>query len=237
MLMLHTGAEAIDASALLDVPMPPATKSHHPIAHHDVVQMVKFSLGFHGHEITEEHHGIMPDGLRYFGLLTLKSAHGDYTHTVGLRNSNDKSWPIGIAFGSRVFVCDNTAFTGEKVIKRRHTPNAKRDLPALVAEAIEPLHEAKLAMSQQYNRFKAAELGDYEADAAIMQMYRDNVINVQRIANVAEAWDNPPFDWGGKSAWRLFNAATFAMTGRVAEDPRSTQKLHEVVDGVCTRLN
>lgn len=236
-LMLHAGAEAISAATLMELDTPAPTRTHHPLPHKDVVQMVKFSLGFHGHEIMQEDYGIMPDGLRFFGLLTLKSAHGDYTHTVGLRNSHDKSWPIGIAFGSRVFVCDNTAFTGEKVIKRRHTPNAKRDLPGLVAEAIEPLHEARLAMSEQYARFKAAELGDYEADAAIMQMYRSGVINVQRIADVTNAWDNPVHDWGDKTGWRLFNAATFALTGRVAEDPRTTQKLHEVIEGTCTRLN
>jgi hypothetical protein len=46
---------------------------------------------------------------------------------VGLRNSHDKSFPVGIAFGSRVFVCDNAAFIADHVIKRRHTANAKRD--------------------------------------------------------------------------------------------------------------
>lgn len=236
-LLLHAGAEAVEPAALAFLDTPEPTRTHHPIPHNDVVQMVKFSLGFHGHEIVQEDYGVMPDGMRFFGLLTLKSSHGDYSHTVGLRNSHDKSWPIGIAFGSRVFVCDNTAFTGEKVIKRRHTPNAKRDLPALVAEAVEPLHAARIAMSQQYDRFKAVELGDYEADAAIMQMYREGVLNVQRIANVTNAWDNPPHDWGGRTVWRLFNATTFALTGRVAEDPRTTQKLHEVLEGTCTRLN
>ena len=104
-------------------------------------------------------------------------------------------------------------------------------------EPIEPLHQARVAMSEQYDRFKAHEVGDYEADAAIMSMYRNGVINVQRIAQVANAWDNPPHDWGDKTGWRLFNAATYALTGRVAEDPRITHKLHDVVDGVCKRLN
>lgn len=125
----------------------------------------------------------------------------------------------------------------EEIIKRRHTPKAKRDLPALVAEAIEPLYQARLAMSEQYGRFKARELGDYEADATVMQLYREGVINVTRIATVVNAWDNPPHDWGDRTAWRLFNATTFALQGRVAEDPRTTQRLHQVIDGVCKRVN
>jgi hypothetical protein len=61
--------------------------------------------------------------------MTLRSPYDDYTDTVGLRNSHDKSFPIGIAFGSRVFVCDNLAFHGEHVIRRKHTVKAKRELP------------------------------------------------------------------------------------------------------------
>ena len=142
-LCLHTGGEPIAYGALQDLETPEATKSHVPIAHHDVVNMVRYSLGYFGHEITEEHHAVTPDGMRYFGVLMLKSAYGDYTDMVGLRNSHDKKFPIGISFGSRVFVCDNLAFCGDHVIKRRHTANAKRDLPGIVAGVVEPLQEAR----------------------------------------------------------------------------------------------
>jgi hypothetical protein len=52
-------------------------------------------------------------------------------------------------------------------------------------------------------------------DQAIMQMYRSGVINVTRIAEVLDAYENPPHDWGRETAWRLFNATTFALTGRL----------------------
>ena len=42
---------------------------------------------------------------------------------------------------------------------------------------------------------------------------------------------------GNKTAWRLFNAATFALAGKVAEKPDLTKRLHQVIDGVCERLN
>ena len=59
-------------------------------AHHEIVELVRYTLGFYGHEITEEAHAITPDGSRYFGLMSLKSPYGDYTDTLGLRNSHDK---------------------------------------------------------------------------------------------------------------------------------------------------
>ena len=118
-----------------------------------------------------------------------------------------------------------------------YTANAKRDLPGLVAEVIEPLHDARKAQALTFDRYKALPLPDELADQSIMQMYRQGVINVTRIAEVLKAYEEPPHDWGDKTPWRLFNAATFTLTGRVAENPAATRQLHDVIDGVCARLN
>ena len=66
-----------------------------------------------------------------------------------------------------------------------------------------------------------------------MAMYRQGILNVQRIADVVRQWEEPEYDWGEKTAWRLFNATTHALDGRVAENPTVTQALHQVIDGVC----
>lgn len=236
-LMLHAGATPIDYDGLRSLATPVATATHVPIPHHSVVDMVKYSLGFFGHDLLEEHYGVTPDGDRFFGVLSLKSPYGDYTDMVGLRNSHDKSFPISISLGSRVFVCDNLAFVGEHVIKRKHTVNAKRDLPGLVAEIIEPMGEQRKRQALTFERYKGTPLQLDQVDAAIIRMYRQGVINVTKIADVIDAYDNPPHDWGDPTAWRLFNAGTYTLTGRVAENPKGTAKLHEIIDGVCEVLN
>src|ERR1700730_15776245 len=111
----------------------------------------------------EQHHGITKDGLRYFGLLSLRSPYTGYTDTVGLRNSHDKTFPIGIAFGAKVFVCDNLSFIADHVIRRKHTANAKRDLPGLVGELVEPLTEQREAQARTFQHYKAAALTDERA--------------------------------------------------------------------------
>jgi hypothetical protein len=68
-------------------------------------------------------------------------------------------------------------------------------------------------------------------------MYRKDIIGVQRIADVLEQWERPAHDWGDKTAWRLFNAATFALAGKVAEKPDLTKELHTIIDGTCERLH
>lgn len=237
-LMLHAGAEVVDYAALRALQTPDATASHVPIPHHSVVDMVKYSLGFFGHELVNEDYGVTPDGNRFFGVLTLRSPYGDYTDMVGLRNSHDKRFPIGIAIGSRVFTCDNLAFVGEHLIKRKHTANAKRDLPGLVAEVIEPLGEERKRQYDTFERYKATAITDATSDHAILEMNRRGVINLTRIEDVLNAYEKPDFDWGDqRTAWRLFNATTFALTGKVAENPKATRELHDIIDGVCERLN
>jgi hypothetical protein len=232
-LCLHMGAEPVEYGALQALSMPDATESHVPIAHSAVVDMVKYALGFYQHEVVQEDYGVTPDGARFFGVLSLKSAYGDYTDTVGLRNSHDKRFPIGISFGSRVFVCDNLAFSGDHVIKRKHTLNARRDLPGLVAEVVEPLRLQRQEQAETFNVYRRTELDEPEVHHAIMLLYKAGVINLTRIADVLSAYEEPPHDWGAETAWRLFNATTFALTGRVAENPAGTRQLHDVIDRIC----
>lgn len=236
-LIIHAGARHVDYDELRQVDTPNATGTHVPLAHHHLVDMVRFALLFHKHEIVEEHHAIMPDGQKYFGLMTLKSPYGDYQDTLGLRNSHDKSWPVGLAFGAKVLVCDNTSFNGETVVRRKHTINAKRDLPGIVSGIVEPLHQQRLAQAVQFDRYRARPLLEPEVNDCILRMYRKGAININRVPDVLEAYDRPPFDWGDQTAWRLFNAATYALRGRIAEAPQATATLHAVIDGICTKVH
>jgi len=102
----------------------------------------------------------------------------------GLRNSHDRSFPVGIGFGSRVFVYDNMAFMADHVIKRRHTANLKRDLPGIVGELIEPLALHREAQARTLNRYRQTMLTGQQADHAILDLYREGVINIQRVPDV-----------------------------------------------------
>lgn len=231
-LMLHVNAKEVGYDDLRALTTPEPTATHIPIPHYRVVDLIRTTLGMYGHEIIGEHHGITEDGNRYFGLLSLKSTYTGYEDTVGLRNSHDRSFPVGVGFGSRVFVCDNLAFLADTVIKRKHTANLKRDLPGIIGEIIEPLAIQRDRQAKTFDLYKATALTDAHADHAILGMYREGVLNVQRIADVVREWDSPTHDWGDKTAYRLFNAATFALAGRIIESG-STPKLHQIIDGVC----
>src|SRR6266568_748008 len=235
MLNLHSGGELVQYEALREMQTPPATASHVPIEHHRLVDLVRSTLGMFGHEIVAEHHALDADGMRYFGLMESRSTWTGYTDTCGLRNSHDKKFPIGISFGSKVFICSNLAFIGDHVVKRRHTANAKGELPGLLMEIIEPLADHREAQHRTFERYKHTMLTDERADHAVMNMYREGIVNLQRIPDVLKEWQEPSFEefQEARSDWRLFNAATFALTGRVTDNPNATPRLHKVIDGVC----
>jgi hypothetical protein len=104
-------------------------------------------------------------------------------------------------------------------------------LSGLIGEVLEGL----AAQHECLSRYEATALSDESADHAILDFCREGVINVQRIADVVREWDQPSFDYeelAARSAWRLFNAATYTLAGRVFEDTAKTAKLHRIIDGV-----
>jgi hypothetical protein len=238
MLNLHSGGELVPYEAIRKLQTPPATATHVPIEHHRLIELTRVTLGMFGHEIVEEHYALDHDGQRFFGLMELRSPYTGYRDTLGLRNSHDKTFPIGIAFGSAVFVCSNLAFHSDHVIRRKHTANAKRELPGLLMEIIEPLALQRERQAKTIEHYRHAMLTDQQADHITMQLYRAGAINVQRIATVDREWHEPTFDEfkDERSAWRYFNAVTYALDGRVAENPQATRLLHQTIDGVCEHV-
>ena len=97
-------------------------------------------------------------------------------------------------------------------------------------------HRGRLQRERQhltFVRYQATMLTDAQADHAILSMYREGIISATRIAEVLGQWQTPAYEeWGGPTAWRLFNAATFALLGKVVEQSSLTPKLHRVIDQV-----
>lgn len=233
-LILHKGAELIEYDALKALPMPEPTATHIPIEHSFVVDIVCHMLQFHSHQVTERHLAVTPDGNEFFAVLTLKSDYGDYVDQVGLRNSHSKKFSLGIAFGSRVTVCDNLAFLSSQVAQRKHTKKVRHELPMLISQMVEPLQLERERQHRVISRYKETPIGQQLFDHALMELYRQGVLNVTKIADVHEQWEHPAHDWGEKTAWRLFNATTYSLTGKVAAEPHLTTTLHKVMDDIVS---
>src|SRR5438552_10669000 len=127
-LCLHAGGKLATLDEVRAVASPPPEGAWHPVAHARVLETAAETLTGAGYAVRNQQLALARDGKRFFGVLDLESPLAEGIGlSVGVRNSIDKSFPLGFAAGSRVFVCDNLAFSAELMVRRKHTKHGERD--------------------------------------------------------------------------------------------------------------
>src|SRR3954469_1454120 len=107
-LTVYKGARIVTLDELMTVPAPPATDTWFPLSHGHVVRNVEKALAEAGFQVTKSQYALTRGDNRLFAVLDLASVLADgVTLAVGVRNSTDRSLPIGFAAGNRVAVCEN----------------------------------------------------------------------------------------------------------------------------------
>ena len=121
-LFNHRGAMEIERTELATIEAPEPTDTWFPLRHSTVLETVEETLGSSGFAIAKAQLSVSHEDKRFFGVLDIRSEIAEgVSLSVGVRNSCDKSFPIGFCAGTRTFVCDNLAFSSEVVIAKRHT--------------------------------------------------------------------------------------------------------------------
>lgn len=221
MLMLHKDAEGVSCEQLQDLPVPYATATWQPIGHGQFDQIVRGELAGAGIQVTQAHYGLSEpdeDGFRHrlFGVYHTLDAivPGEVAAMVGFRNSTDQSLSAGLVFGSRVFVCDNLAFSGEYILKRRHTKHILDDLPGLIAQGVSRFEHHVQFQRRLFERLRTAPLNDAEAHDLMVRGADAGVISYTGIRTVRKEWVTPSHEaFRERTAWSLFNAFTEAAKG------------------------
>ena len=232
------GGIHIDRDALSRMDAPDNTATWYPIPHADVLAHTEISLNRLGYRIKGESHAVGHEGKRYFGLLdlTYDGAPNDYTLVAGIRNSHDKTFPAGLVIGSKVFVCDNLAFSGEISFARKHTRFISRDLPHIVDEALGNLGTLRHNQETRINAYKSYEIGDTAAHDFLVRSIDADVMPARALPSVVKQWRTPNHaEFSGRNAWSLFNAYTEVMKEQSPiELPKRTMRLHAMMDGLCS---
>jgi hypothetical protein len=240
-LTLHCGGKQVPRNALAAVHTPEPVDRWFPIPHDLLLDRVHESLAANDLNVVNEVHALARDGDHYFGVMQLASDEdSDFSTIVGLRNAHDKAFSAQMVVGSGVFVCDNLAFSGEIKIGRKHTRYIERDLPDVVHRAVHRIPLMREHQEAQIDTYKSTTIDDGEyADHLIMELFRKGIIAPSKIRAVWDEWKSPShveFTDGGYTVWRLFNAVTEVLKGRLAVLPGRTQQLHKVMDAACSYL-
>lgn len=222
-LMLHAGGKLATLDELKACVTPQPEGRWHPVAHVKVLEAVKETLHGAGYVVRAEKYGIARDGARFFGVLDLSTelATG-VSLSVGVRNSVDKSFPLGFAAGSRVFVCDNLAFRSELLVRRKHTVNGMKAFGFAIANAVASLTSFQEGEADRIRRMAERELTAAEASHVILSAYRGGIISTLQLPDVCKEWEEPRHDdFKPRTAWSLFNAFTEVLKPRAVSSPQS----------------
>ena len=199
----------VDRNEVAQVETPTGTASWHPVPHIEVIDAVSEVVRAHDWTVTREQYGLAREGQKLFGVMQInKTSSSDWTRCIGLRNSHDKSFSVGLSAGISVMVCSNMAFGGTTVIKRRHT--SRIELAQLVDIAVNELENEFLMLEKVCEEMKVIYLkDDDEARSRIVRAAEIGAINSSDIVPVFREFKQPRHEkFTEPTRWSLLNAFT-----------------------------
>lgn len=215
-LCLHAGGRKVDRAALDNVKVPPATDTWFPIGHGAVFDCVTHTLTQAGFKMAKYELALSRNDARMFGTITLDAPLAPGIHLViGMRNSMDKSFPLGFCGGSRVFICDNLAFSAEIEVARKHTKFGQDRYVEAVARAVKRLTQFQQNESERIRLLQKTAMTDEKASHVILQAFQKDIISTRQLPGVIKEWQQPSFEeFSDRCAWSLMNAFTTTMADR-----------------------
>jgi hypothetical protein len=171
------------------------------------------TLHFRHLEIISEEYAVSHDGMRFFGALTLNVEESGIRFAVGLRNSHDKSFSLGLTVGRRVLVCDNLALFGDYTpVVRKHTKNV--EIEAILAVAVDQMQRNFDPMRRQIDFFRGCDLSDARAKLVIYDAFLGGEADLPKHlgAVVHDHYFNPKYpEFEPRTLWSLENAFTSSL--------------------------
>lgn len=246
-LMNHRGGRDVLREQLAEVEAPPPTDTWYPVAHRAILDSVWTTLEGAGFQIRQSRLSLSHGDARFFGTLDLATPVSDgVSLAVGIRNSTDKSFPIGFCCGQRVFVCDNLAFTSEIVVSKKHTRFGQDRYLEGLARAVASLDQYRESAACWIGQLQAYQLSEDAANSYLLQAYEKDIIGMRLLPLVIQEWRNPKFEeYRPRTAYSLFNCFTDVL-GRTrqasypAEAALATMRLSklltpaQVLDATCS---
>lgn len=235
-LILHKGARLVERDELDAVEAPPPTETWFPLRHSQVLTTVERTLGDAGFAITRNQLALSPDNARFFGTLDLTTPITEgVSLCVGVRNSVDKTFPIGLIAGARCFVCDNLAFNSEIYVSKKHTRFGEVRFNEGIASSLTALGQFRQVEARRIAHYRDTALDDDRASATILHAFEEGILSTRTLDNAIEEWRKPELvDFEPRTAWSLFNAITAALKERANVNPAQfaalTMRLYGLID-------
>jgi hypothetical protein len=212
-LLAHCGSNKITREELRMVPTPEGTESHHPLAHHLIVEALAETLAFRHISVVRDEYAVSEDGMRMFGVLDLETGFDGCRFSIGIRNSNDKSMRLAMTVGYRVFVCDNMAFQGDFTpVLAKHTKHFS--LIDAMSVGVDRMQRNFDPMRRQITAWKESQISENEAKLVIYEAFVEEALEAPKhlARRVHDLYFNPQYEeFAPRTRWSLANSFTSAF--------------------------
>lgn len=203
-----------EKSQLATIPMPVETKSYKPISHSRLVEMTISRIESMGKKIVHESYTTNKSGEQLFVKFGIEDENNDtFRKMIGLRNSYDKSMPVGLVSGAQVIVCENGMFTGEIKQSRRHTANIERDLDELFDGIVSNIDDKYEILLKDAELMKSKSVTIERANEIFGEILlrKQDVSNITTLNNAVRLFKKPINGFKDENVWDVYNAFTEAF--------------------------
>jgi hypothetical protein len=211
--LIGYSGRTIGREELALVATPPATETHRPIPHHEIVRALIETLGFRHIGVVHDEYAVSQDGMKMFGVLDLATEMNGCRFSIGLRNSHDKSMRLAMTCGYRVFVCSNMAFSGDFTpVLAKHSKSFS--LIDCVSVGVDRMQRNFEPMRKQVEAWQRSELTDVTAKVVIYEAFVEGKLEAPKhlARNVHDLYFEPKYeDFRARTIWSLSNAFTSAF--------------------------
>jgi hypothetical protein len=203
------GAIRVSRNELSALPVPMRTESHQPIPHNVFIDTVEEALSFRHIQITDADYVVSEDGMKLFSTLQVNAEYEGVKFLIGCRNSNDKSFRIGMVSGYRVMVCSNLAFSGDfNPLSAKHTKNF--DLIESVSIGVDRIQRNWEPLRRQIDMKQSMLLSPDDVRMFIYRAFTEHKFPVSLFRQVTGAFENEPVH---HSIWGVEQMFTHAFKG------------------------
>jgi|GEM_PF-322745 len=158
-LMSDSGARRASEAEVRVVPHYPFSTTWHPFSHGTVLDVLENAVKDAGLSIVKREYSLNKSWEQMFGVWQLDVQDNGINWAMGIRNSLDQKFAVGVCAGSHVFVCDNLAFTGQFVEFKKHTSSLDMvTLNALAGRAIKGVTKKMEIFTEWHTKLKDFEL-------------------------------------------------------------------------------
>jgi len=237
-LLAHCGTNHVDESAIRSVAVPAWTRTWHPVAHCDLIDALEIAVREHEMEITRRQYAMNSAGSRLFGVWDIADAKNGMASAIGFRNATDKSMAVGITVGTRVFVCDNLAISGDFIAFRRHT--AGLTMETLIEMLVNAVGQARARIKEFRTWHESLALVHLTMDQAYVVTWRilsEGILPGRSFRALHDLlYSENKYD--PFTLWGQHEAATELLTrnGNLLTVARAHRKLNALMDSVSSEI-